>query len=202
MCYVAACKGQPERGTGWLRSPIAAYGMPLLIVILLVFSTSLSAQHPGRLITPDDSIPMTVVAAEAWAARYPRLNTPASFGKLVFTGTADRRCVEVDSANAVRSGEFVTNGFATYNAAWRRGFGEITWIPLHTTKQMPTLTVSAVRLDGPALNRIFVQGAHTHTDDAPAREFYLSAFHFSSRGKWMIIATAGANWGCFLHTID
>jgi hypothetical protein len=30
---------------------------------------------------------------------------------------------------------------------------------------------------------------------------YPSDFHFRSAGKWLMVATSGSDWGCFLLTI-
>lgn len=69
-------------------------------------------------------------------------------------------------------------------------------MPLHTTP-MPGLTIRAILLDDPSVNRVYK--AFPASDASGL--FYPSAVRLPQPGRWMLIATAGPDRGCFTLTI-
>jgi hypothetical protein len=179
-----------------------------------------TASAPSAAPTPDAAAaPATIAAAEAEGHTHPRSSPPQEPG-IAFqqaAGTAARACVEVerllapddDSAipasdqrgragRGIRSGEFVAGPFGAYKKDWARDprNGKLWWVPFHTAT-MPGLTVRAVLLDDPAPNRTF-----TLTPAVGAGgPFYPSGVVLPAPGRWMLIATAGPDWGCFIVTL-
>lgn len=162
--------------------------------------------------------PRGVAEAEAEARDHPR-RTPAQdlpppFQRAV--GEADRRCVVVEPyptsdllhgelspraqpGAGLRSGEFVAGPLAAYADAWRRDprTTKLWWVPLHTSG-LHALTLRAVLLDDPSITRTFTSTILARSDDVL---FYPSTLLLPASGRWMLIATAGSNWGCFVMTL-
>jgi hypothetical protein len=154
-------------------------------------------RHQGTA-TPALSFPRSIAEAEE-GVRHPRESPPARPSDL-FTmplGTEDRRCIAVEGSEyrGIRSGDFVAGPFNIYPEQWRQvGEGKVWWQPLHVPYPAPQLTVRATLLDNPSVTR-----AERHTERTPG--FYPSSLKLPSAGRWLLIATAGPDWGCFLLTV-
>jgi hypothetical protein len=142
-----------------------------------------------------------VAATEAAGASFPRVLAGAKAQPLPDSavGTSERKCVEANGTKQVRSGEFVAGPFALYGQNWPR-FGKVWWAPLYPNVQndrLPPARITATRLN---------YRAQTYTKDLETTAwgggwFYPSGFLLPWYGRWMIVVTAGENWGCFLYTL-
>ena len=131
---------------------------------------------------------------------------------------AERKCVDAyDSFDAyqtydgfpVRSGEFgITGSLGGYlymNAALRAGRrGPVLWYPDHATADMPPLVIRGRSLTD-------LRDTLRHTANAvtwsslklrpqKSTHVFLSGIAFPHPGRWLLIATSGVNWGCFILT--
>lgn len=153
--------------------------------------------------TPE--VPINPRAVEAEARAYPSApppkELPEGFRKKV-PGTSRRECVEVGDEVAVRSGEFVAGSFRTYVDFWKPNpkYGKLWWAPLHLGEYDPNpeLTVRTVRLDKPSTARAYRFSDVGAIDNAI---FYPSSIPLPTRGTWRLVATSGADWGCFDLTL-
>jgi hypothetical protein len=181
--------------------------------VLLVFLSQLTAPAQaqssktlGRPAIPTDSVPTSIQEAEARGERSPRVerNNVDTLSQDV-GGTNQRRCVDVNGINIVRSGDFIAGPFASYSEEWRGGYGKIWWKPSFVGEPHATLSVTAARLDTIAVGRVFEQSDLAYpTDEWRKRvgaQFYPSGFRVPSTGRWLLVASAGGNWGCFILTV-
>ncbi len=60
------------------------------------------------------------------------------------------------------------------------------------------LVVRAVRLDSSAASLVF-ESARLARGIPDSTLFYPTSFELPTFGSWMLIATVGRNWGCFLY---
>ncbi|MDX2260088.1 MAG: hypothetical protein SFU84_00145 [Gemmatimonadales bacterium] len=110
------------------------------------------------------------------------------------------------NSQAVRSGDFIAGPFETYNDVWKQGYGKLWWHPSEMTPKPPLLVVQATRLDEQAESRVFESSdiawpSGPKESEATSLKFYPTGIRLPSLGRWMLVATAGNNWGCFIHTI-
>ena len=171
----------------------------LLFVTLLPLASTVGAQ----------AIPQNSFAAEAEGALFARDSgvAPARWVAHPSRGTAERRCTAPstgsDSApvGALRSGEFsVRTRYTVSNGFHVNERNKALWLPLHprTTPATPLL-IRAVRLGHTAdsLRQTVARLAHSPTELG-----YPSSVSFPSPGEWLVVATAGADWGCFVFTVE
>jgi hypothetical protein len=125
-----------------------------------------------------------VTAAEASGAQYPRDSV---------TTSPARRCVDATGAEAASSGEFEA-AFFQYARTWRSGYGKIAWRPARPALG-DSLVVRIQRL-GDSIAAVFFRSAHP-IQSGNGDVFYPSAIHLPASGDWLIVATAGKQWGCF-----
>lgn len=165
--------------------------------------------HPA---VAQKGIPSSSAAAEAEGAAFPRHAAPPNvapdFGR-PFTGTVERKCVTPsqtgnDAGGQVRSGEFVIRGlFAGRFGPRAETPGKVFWLPLHDPLDYPSaLLIRAGRVGHPedgfrqAIADWGYPGrGHEHEGGFP------SAVTFPSAGTWVVVATSGNDWGCFVITV-
>lgn len=181
-----------------------------VLMVMVACAPRLRAQMlVARAAQPKDSVPSSIAAAEAEGARWPRAvannDTSAAAGAV---GSSERRCADVDHINIARSGDFVAGPFELYNSTWSGGYGKLWWRPawVSRTDTVP-LIVRVARLDAHADAVIFTQPALAHGIDPRAPrtrtspDFYPSGIHVPAVGHWLLVATAGPNWGCYILTV-
>jgi len=185
----------------------------ILLALALVFAlpcvAPAQAEWLGRAPTAGDSMPATIAEAEAEGARQPRAtpnNLMESAPGVTIVGTTERRCVPADR-DVVRSGDFIAGPFAWYNDAWHQGTGKMWCQPSEMPPEAPTLIVRATRLDAPAEGRVFetsdVAQPSGPGDSAWTRiRFYPTGIRLLTVGRWLLVATAGNNWGCVVVTVE
>ena len=162
------------------------------------------------------NIPATIREAEAQGADFahdaPQVARQPYFSDFPFGGSAERRCVVAAAYNSytsapngsLRSGDFIVRG-GLLDASWG-GFHavkeyKVIWVPLHgSALRTPPLVIRAARVGNPADSvRFRVEGlTHSGADRPPPLYGYRSDVSFPSAGQWVIVATAGNDWGCFV----
>ena len=179
------------------------------VLVVLIFSLPLPSAA--------QRIPRTIQAAEAEGAIYPRgarpPNVPRGFTGPM-SGTAERKCVvpppDSLSGDSLRSGEFVLRGGigrSTGPMGYALGRArKLMWMPLHNPYVYPTRTgllVRGVRLGHPSdtLRLTVARAVYPGITLKYIEAGYPSGFHFRSAGEWLMVATSGRDWGCFLLTI-
>ncbi len=161
------------------------------------------------------NIPATVRDAEAQGADFaradPQVVQQAYFSDSKFGGTTERRCVVAAAYHAytsapngsLRSGDFIVRG-ALLNASWG-GFQaakeyKVLWVPLHgSSLRKPPLVVRAARVGNPSDSIHFrVDGLARGAGGSTPLYGYPSLVSLPTAGQWVIVATAGNDWGCFV----
>lgn len=156
-----------------------------------------------------------VAAAEREAATFPvEARLPRRL-KSVFAspdtqGTAARKCVAGSGRGPLRSGEFVIGGELSGQDPKdprKRIAPKIWWSPLHHEANMELL-VRARKVETRGEYRFHgVTVAHglpnpNHAVPEEEREYFFpSGIEFLHSGTWVLVATQGADWGCFILTM-
>jgi hypothetical protein len=156
----------------------------------------------------------SIAEAEDEGARYPRGPETGAVNDLESMtpfGSSDRQCVDVGTNHEVRSGEFAVGPFDLFPEMrlkaleWGGNGVKLWWIPRHIPTSYPppansaSLLVRATRLDrsaGPR-ERSWSNWSRTVGSKPPVL-FFATNPPLTSSGRWMVVATAGPNWGCFV----
>jgi hypothetical protein len=188
------------------------------IFLLLGFAVSTSLSHEANQIDSmlgslvGSSEQEIIETAERAAARFPVEATPpkrikAEFDSEDVAGTAERKCVAASGRWPLRSGDFVIGGELSgpsQQDVAKRLAPKIWWSPLHHRPEM-ALRVQARRLDrGGEYLFYSTTVAHSAEDphvEVPVNEreyFFPTAIEFLHSGRWIVVATSGSDWGCFI----
>lgn len=153
-------------------------------------------------------IPRTVAAAEAEGAAFRReaapTLVPAMFGGIPYEGSNDRRCVtrapnDSVPSGSLRSGELIVRtGFTGRWGLRADKPSKVVWFPLDAPSGHVapgySLLIRAVHIGDPADTlRLTVPGE--------TRGSFPSLVRFRAPGQWLVVATTGADWGCFVLTV-
>jgi len=151
-----------------------------------------------------------VRAVEAEGASFSRLpaavRAPPTFAAIQ-KGTPERKCVIGSEKGPVRSGEFVIGGQLGVPLPLTHGkAGKIWWSPLMNAPDMPALIVRGRSVSSIESTMRFTTSsvAYPTTRGEPLPPvalrdyFFPSGFEVPSAGRWIFVATSGANWGCFI----
>ena len=159
----------------------------------VAMATSADVENP-----PLDSIEAAETEAAAYPSTAPPDPLPAMFAEEGRAGTPERRCAETDDSAEVRSGEFIAGPFNHGRT------GKMWWVPLHTPGSplypagINSLVVRATRLDQ-TVESIAFSYSHLAWTEGPGRvTFFPSDLYPPTEGRWMLVATSGPNWGCFI----
>jgi hypothetical protein len=119
-------------------------------------------------------------------------------------GSADRRCVDTSQAGSgsLRAGDFVLG--ASVNKLTSARQNKIWWVALHEPSERGTgLLLRATRLDRTAALsaadtlRVTRLG-YAYSGGISDQTFFPSWIDFPAAGRWLIVATAGVDWGCVI----
>jgi hypothetical protein len=159
------------------------------------------------------TIPVSVAQAEAEAAGFPRADsisiTQPRLAKAPFAGTADRRCVPATApdprgSGSLRSGDIVVRGTPSELTAGKRR--KILWLPLHGSgaSRATRLIVRADRVGSPGDSVRFSVAGLAYTPGPPTTRLYSypSEVTLPAPGEWIVVATAGPDWGCFVVDVS
>ena len=168
---------------------------------LLLLGRSFVGHAQSLTVPPGTSWSEIVAAAETDGRIYPRSNAS--------TASAPRTCVTGWDVGPASSGEFTIGGEISDRLPLRAGkVGKIWWKPANAAANMPPLLVRGRNLSSPTDTVLFRstqiawQGvAGAPPDHATSRSYFFpSGFSVPSPGRWVVIATSGRNWGCFIVT--
>lgn len=114
-----------------------------------------------------------------------------------------RTCAAGREIGPIRSGEFVIGGNLSGRAAMEAGrSGKVWWAPLHHGRKMPPLLVTGRSLSAPRDTLRFITSLVARTTGQPPRQYFFpSGIMVPKPGRWLMVATSGANWGCFILTV-
>jgi hypothetical protein len=156
-----------------------------------------------------------VASAEREALSFPVDPTPPARLKVAFTpgktaGHVERKCVTGAGLGSIRSGEFVIGGELSGQdprETRKRVTPKIWWSPLHHSAAMQLL-VRGRRVGGGGEYRwLSVTVAHglpapgVHVPESEREYFFPSGIEFLHSGTWVLVATQGSDWGCFVLTM-
>jgi hypothetical protein len=137
----------------------------------------------------------------------------AAFRQVALTdgsNPAPRVCVTGYDRGPASSGEFTIGGNLGGADAMLAGRqGKVWWAPLHHAADMPTLVVRGRSLTTPSDTLRFTtgtiawptaDGGRRVVPPAERKHFFPSGIIIPRPGRWLLIASSGANWGCFILT--
>jgi hypothetical protein len=153
-----------------------------------------------------------VAAAEAAGAAHPRAarlrQLPASWDASAWWGSSDRKCVAARGRGPIRSGDFIIGGaLGDQPAILPRVPAKIWWAPLHNSEHMDSLVVVGQRLSPPMQIRLsfglvaFPVTPQARAEPGAREYFYPSRTVIPDWGQWLLVASSGPNWGCFIVTL-
>ncbi len=160
------------------------------------------------------NVPATIREAEAEGAGRPHesaeVPSQSYFKDSRFAGTAERRCVS-DAAypvfpdGSLRSGDFILRGGVGGPLGFLAGKGKkVLWAPLHgSPSRKPPLVLRAVRIGNPDDSVRFRIEGLVHGGRGPQALYgYVSEASLPTAGQWLVVATAGNDWGCFVLKVE
>jgi hypothetical protein len=145
-----------------------------------------------------------VAAAEADGAAYPRIQLSE------VRQTSPRTCVVGHELGPAASGKFTIGGNLSGSASMQAGRqGKIWWAPAHYAANMQPLVVRGRSLTTPSDTLRFttskiawpVTPGAAPMPPADRKYFFPSGITIPHAGRWLLIATSGRNWGCFVVTV-
>ena len=161
-----------------------------------------------------DSLPPTVDRAELIAlvegfgqshpALPPSAVAPAAWSEVEFVGSSDRRCVTMPPDGPVRSGDF---GLAFWGFPFEAGkYQKISWTPVGDYRDMAVYIRGRMVSDPESVveRRSSQLGRSVRTENTGGEDrtwFFPAGLAFPAAGEWVVVATSGANWGCFVFTV-
>lgn len=171
----------------------------LCILLATASSTFAQASIPNG--ATRDSV---IGAAQLEGQAFPRIHERPD-------DTVPRRCILGRGAGPARSGQFTIGGMLGDDRAMVAGRqGKVWWRPLDGAQNMPPLvvrgrnlsnlrdtirfTTSAVAYPVPLFSRASV-------NESKREYFFPSGITIPTSGEWLVVATSGANWGCFILTV-
>lgn len=179
--------------------------------------SSMSSLVTGMLLTvatvgAAQNVPATLAAAEVEGGNFPHGAWPAAVSSLFaqpFSGSAERKCVTPPSTDdsvrngSLRSGEFIVRSRLVGPSGLRENRGhKILWMPLHNPIEYPdTLLIRAARVGHPTDSFRKVVSHAAYSPGSKTNSGFPSDVRFPTAGKWLVVATAGNDWGCFLLTV-
>lgn len=160
------------------------------------------------------NVQATIQQAEAAGATRPHesaeVPSQSYFVDSRFDGTAARRCVSDTAYPSSPSGS-LRSGDVIVRAGWGRPLGfragkekKVLWVPLHgsRSRRLPLL-LHAVRIGNPGDSvRFHIDGLAKGGGRPEPLYGYPSEVSFPTAGQWLVVATAGNDWGCFVFDVE
>ncbi|HKW02275.1 MAG TPA: hypothetical protein VJN96_20805 [Vicinamibacterales bacterium] len=155
----------------------------------------------AQMVSPQPTPATQIAAAEAAGAKHSRANDRA------VANDPPRTCIIVKPEQIVfptttgdpRDHNLLSGDFfaSSISFGWDKTYqqGKMPLEPLHPEATGDGLRLSLVRLDPPGLSH---NQRFELNRGSGYRPFFPSWPYFDTPGKWMILATAGSNWGCFV----
>jgi len=128
------------------------------------------------------------------------LSEPTYWMEVPGAGTSERRCVEVPTPGPVRSGEFRLTYMPVRPQAGRPH--KIAWSPTDGSPSMSLQVRGRLVSDSESTLALRTSRiARTTGADDDTWYFFPSMIEFPASGEWVVVATSGANWGCFIFDV-
>jgi hypothetical protein len=178
--------------------------IPTMARTFVVLTMLASAAQAQRRVASSQPVPAgttesaIVAAAEAEGRAY------------AAPGDTTRKCVRGWRIGPAHSGEFTIGGDISSDFPLKAGHvGKIWWAPRYNSESMPPLVVRGRNLWTPkdTIRWTSANVAYPSSGVFQARAnqkhdyFFPSGFSLPTRGRWLVIATSGQNWGCFFLTV-
>ncbi len=180
-------------GANWgcFTLPAATRAAPASV--LLPLDSVAAAEREG---TRLPRAPGAALAAAALLDPYRRVASPAYRSG----GTTDRRCVDATGLAYVLSGDFLFVK-TLLESSWNpTGGSKVFWGPAEQGG-LGAVLVRATLLGDPRHTYVYSESQPTaraeNVDGSPGPWTYLSSWVPPLPGTWLVIATAGENWGCW-----
>ena len=143
---------------------------------------------------------------ESEGGSFPRAEAAAEFPDYatIRLGSAERACTVVSNSGPARSGEFIIGAQIADLRSGRPG--KVWWAPLHNSEDMELL-VRGRLIDTPSdtlrwINKNVAFPVDPRAEPRKREEindwFFPSRFILPKPGQWIVVATSGVNWGCFV----
>lgn len=171
--------------------------------LMLVACSSLIAL--GRAYAPP--VPLSVAAAEAEGAAFPRSPVPDSARATLigaYPGSAERKCGRAPAAGrGWRAGDFALGGSIEDLRAGRPA--KLWWAPLHAPPRTGgVLQLRTARLgttaEAPDTLRQHRTDVALTVETRPAA-FFPGTLQLPRPGEWLVVATSGTDWGCVILSV-
>jgi hypothetical protein len=169
----------------------------LAALAALVLGLSSIAEPAAQ--TQQSAIEKRIADAEAEGAKHPRVKTPDPY---------PRKC------NVIQPEQIVfPTGTATKPYIWSGDFDAVSisfgWDKTYEQAKLPLrvlypdaigngLRIRVTRLDAPGEGPTYTTNGFNAYTIGAREPFFASWPKFPTPGKWMMILTAGSNWGCFV----
>lgn len=184
--------------------PGSGYGFPHLLVGLACLLPALVQGQTRGAGQPVDLVDL-ISALEARGAQVPAVAVPAlrreSFERLTGQGSAERRCVRVSQGRTLRSGDFVLGGETGADHPPRPGRpAKLWWAPLLASGSMELLVAGTHPASGDTLRLVSDRVAYPGFPRVVGEneDWFFPTVLTLEEGLWVLVATSGDNWGCFL----
>ena len=174
------------------------FGLGTVVAVVVAMVVALGAS-PAPAAQTQSSVEKRIAEAEAEGAKHPRVKTPDPY---------PRTC------NVIRPEQIVFPvGTATSPYIWSGDFDAVSisfgWDKTYAQAKMPLrvlypdaigsgLRIRVIRLDAPGEGPSYVLNGFNARTLEKSEPFFASWPQFPTPGKWMMIMTAGSNWGCFV----
>ena len=188
-----------------------------LALFVMTSQSPIRAQLVKAAANRDLPIRKTIAEAEAEGARYPhgpaRERGPTVFagrGPVARTCTRGPTGILASRPSEIRSGDFAIGG--QLGGAWPPNVGmpsKIWWAPYHDPFDFPSrLLVRGARLGVRSDTFRYARSDYgwpassfprpINTSERKADSFFPSGITIPHAGEWLLVATAGDDWGCFI----
>ena len=175
-------------------------GTVAAVIVACCVGAAPAAQTPSPAATPAlSAIAKRIAEAEAEGAKHPHVKTPDPY---------PRKC------NVIKPEQIVfPTGKATDPYIWSGDFDAVSisfgWDKTYEQAKIPLrvlypnaigngLRIRLERLDPPGSAPPFTLNGFNANTMNSSEQFFASWPVFPTPGKWMMIMTAGSNWGCFV----
>ena len=189
----------------------AAVVLGIVSSIALTATASIGLQNNTAAVLTGNTEAEIVAAAERAAAAF-KVDTrgpslPAKyFSEPATPGNAERKCVAASGMGPIRSGQFAIGGLLSERG--KTGELKIWWAPMHHAASM-SLVVRGRMVGSPGATTEFLSSnvawpVPRSGQTVPVAErqyFFPSGVYFSSPGTWILVATQGSDWGCFILNV-
>ena len=194
---------------GFMRSVLIV--LAILSSIAVTATSTVALQNSAAPVLTGQTEAEIVAAAErggtafAVDTRVPSL--PAKyFSEPPTPGAAERKCVAATGMGPVRSGQFVIGGLLS-EPRGKTGELKIWWAPMHHAATMSIVVRG--RMAGTGSTTEFLSSNVAWPIPRPGQTvpvaerqyFFPSGVYFSSPGTWILVATQGSDWGCFILNV-